>query len=135
MLDRLIGLAGPKPETAAQVPAAGEAWVERERAVDQPDHGADVLAEKRQHEGGVGEDARVVLPRLERLPSKTAGLAAGWVWVFGTTRSDQLQVANRRPGKSRSVMPSDRDRLLEQVQRLENPRLCYWIKGRKRAQV
>jgi len=45
MLDREIGLAGPEPEKAAYIPAAGEARVERQRSVDQPDHGADILAE------------------------------------------------------------------------------------------
>jgi hypothetical protein len=42
MLDREIGFAGPEPEKAAQIPAAGEARVELERAVDQPDHRTDV---------------------------------------------------------------------------------------------
>ena len=83
MLDREIGLTGPDPENAAHKPAAGEARVERQRTVDQPDHGADVLAEISQHEGGVGEDARVVLPRLERLPSKIAGLAASCLRLLG----------------------------------------------------
>ena len=45
MLNREIVLTGPNPEKAAQIPAAREARVERERAVDQPDHGADILAE------------------------------------------------------------------------------------------
>ena len=45
MLDREIVLAGPVPENAAQKPAAGEARVERERAVDQPAHRADILVE------------------------------------------------------------------------------------------
>ena len=31
MLDRKIGMAGPKPESAAHIPAAGEAQIERER--------------------------------------------------------------------------------------------------------
>ena len=60
MLDREIRLTGKGPENAADMPAAREARVERERTVDQPDHGADILAEPRQHIGGVGEDARVV---------------------------------------------------------------------------
>jgi hypothetical protein len=77
MLDREMGLAGKHPENTAQIPAAGEARVERERTVGQPDHGVDILAESRQHEGGVGEDARIVLARPERLPSKIDTLAAG----------------------------------------------------------
>src|SRR6266446_4690182 len=75
MLDREIGLAGKYPEKAARIPAAGEARMEREHPVDQPDHGADVFAEMHQHEGGVDKDARVVLRYLERLPSEIAGLA------------------------------------------------------------
>ena len=66
MLDREIGLTGKYPEKAAHIATAGEARVESERTVDQPYHGANVLAEVSQHEGGVGEDARVVLSRLWR---------------------------------------------------------------------
>ena len=72
MLDREIGLTGEDPEKAAHKPAAGKARVKRKRPVDQPDHGADVLAEVRQHQGGVGEEAGVILPHLERLPGKRA---------------------------------------------------------------
>jgi hypothetical protein len=75
-LDREIGLAGIYPESPAQVPAAGKARIERQRPIDQPDHRTDVLAANCQHEGGIGEDARVVLRRLERLPGKLDDLAA-----------------------------------------------------------
>jgi hypothetical protein len=74
MLDREIGLTGPEPEKAAHKPAAGEARVERECAVGQPHHGTDVLAEIRQHKGGVGEDVRIILPDLECLPGKINAL-------------------------------------------------------------
>src|SRR5260370_23257010 len=127
MLDREIGLAGPDPEKAAHIPAAGEARVERERTVDQPHHGADVLAELSQHESGVGEDARVVLCHLERLPSEIAGPAAGRLRLFGPAVSDEGHGADRRPGQRRPVAPIDRNRLLEQSQTLENPPFCYWI--------
>jgi hypothetical protein len=70
MFDREIGFTGKGPENAAQKPAAGEARVERQRSVDQPDHGTYVLAEMSQNKGRVGEDARVVLRHLERLPSE-----------------------------------------------------------------
>src|ERR1700736_793287 len=114
MLDCEISLAGPEPETAAQIPAAGEARVERERAVDQPEHGADVLAELCQHPGGGSEDARVVLPHLERLPSKIDGFAAGCLRRVGPAVKDEPHMAHRRKGQCRSVMSIDRDRLLEQ---------------------
>src|SRR6266851_9235408 len=90
MLDREIGLAVPDPQKAADRPAAGGARVERERAVDQPDHGTDVLAESRQHLGGIGEDARVVLRHLERLSSEIAALAAGCLRLFGPAVIDEL---------------------------------------------
>src|SRR5690242_20387557 len=135
MLDREIGLAGPNSEEAADKPAAREARVEREGTVDQPDHGADILAELTQHMGGVDENARVVLPRMERLPSKITGLAPGCLRLLGPAVSDEPQVAVRGPGKRRPVMPIDRNRPLEQSQSLENPLLHYGIEGRKRAQV
>src|SRR3954454_17246667 len=103
MLDREIVLTGPDPESAARMPAAGKARVERERTVDQPDHGADVLAEIRQQEGGVGEDARVILSRLERLPSKIDALAAIYLRLFGLVGSVEVHVADSRPGQCRSV--------------------------------
>jgi len=76
MLDREIGLAGPEPEVTAQIPAVGEARVERKRPVDQPNHGADVFAEQGQHEGSIGEDARIARSRFERVPDRIYGFAA-----------------------------------------------------------
>src|SRR5438132_4428180 len=96
MLEREIGLAGIYPEKAAHKPAAGIARVERERTVDQPDHRTDILAEIRQYVGGVGEDARIVLPRLERSPSKINALAAECLRLFGPAVSDQRHVTHRR---------------------------------------
>src|SRR5437016_12929 len=122
MLDREIGLAGIYPDLAAQVPPAGEARVERERTVDQPDHGLDLLAEIREHEGGVGEDAWVILRSIERLPSEIAGLTAGCLRIF----DDEAHVTDRCPSERRSVMPIDRDCLLEQPQGLDGPLFCYW---------
>src|SRR5438105_1219027 len=107
MLDREIGLTGPEPENAAQIPAVGEARVERQRPVDQPDHRTDVLAEASQHPGGIGEDAWVILPHLKRLPSKIAGLGAGYLRLLGPAVTDEQHVADRRPGKCRPVTPID----------------------------
>ena len=88
MLDREVGLTGKHPEKAAHIPAAGVARVERERAVDQPDHGTDIFAEVSQHIGGVDEDARVVLRRLERPPSKLYALATACLRRFCPAVSD-----------------------------------------------
>src|ERR1700730_12601740 len=103
MLDCEIVLASPEPQTAAQIPAAGEAQVERERTVEQPDHGADVLAELSQHPGGGSEDARVVLPHFERLPSKIDGFAAGCLRRVGPAVKDEPHMAHRRTSQCRSV--------------------------------
>src|SRR5271165_1709905 len=117
------------------MPALGEARVECQRTVDQPDHRTDVLAEIPQHKAGVDKDARVVLPRLERLPSEVDGLAAGCFRLFGPAVSDEVHMTDRRPRKRRPVMPIDSDRLLEQPQSVEGPLSCYWIKCPPRAQV
>src|SRR5262245_51514445 len=109
MLDREIGLAGPDPEKATHIPAAGEGRVERQCSVDQPDHRLDILAEIRQDEGGVDEYARVVLSRLERLPREFDGLATGCLRLFGPAVSDNGHVTERRPGQRGTVMPIDRD--------------------------
>src|SRR4051794_19041807 len=123
MLDREIVLTGPDPKSAARMPAAGKARVDRQRTVDQSDHGADVLAEIRQREGGVGENTRVVLPRLERLPSKIDALAAVCLRLFGPISSVEVHVAARGQGQCRPVMSIDRDRLFEQSQSHDNTKV------------
>jgi hypothetical protein len=60
MLDRDVRLAPPNPEEAANVPAAGVIRIQRQAMVNQRYHGADVLAEIGQREGGIRQDARVV---------------------------------------------------------------------------
>src|SRR6266404_1020069 len=117
------------------MPAAGDVRVERQGPVDQPDHGTDVLAEIRQHEGGVGEDARVVLRHLERLPGKIVGLTTTCLRLFGPTVSDEVQLADRRPRKCRPVTGIDRDRLFKQSQSLDESLLRYGVESRERAQV
>src|SRR5215831_16242895 len=112
MLDCEIGLAGIYPENTARNPSAGVARVERERPVHQPNHRTDILAEKSQHKGGVGENAWVVLPHFERLPRKIDAFAAGYLRVFGPAVFDAPHMAKRRPGKCRPVMAIDRDCLL-----------------------
>src|ERR1700719_4258002 len=117
------------------MPALGEARVECQRTVGQPDHSTDALAEIPQHKAGIDKDARIVLPRLERLPSTIDGLAAGCLRLFGPAVFDAPVVAQGCPGKCRPVVTIDRDRLLKQSQSFENPLLRYWIEGRKRPKV
>src|SRR5262245_11902162 len=106
MLDCEVVLAGPGSEGAAKKPAAREARIERERTIDQPDCGIDILIEASQHQGRVDENARVVLSRLKRLPGQIAGLAADCRYLLDPAVGGKLQVADR--GKCRPVMPIDR---------------------------
>src|SRR5260370_27749744 len=107
MLDREIGLAGPDPEHTAHMPAAGVARVERERTVDQPDHGADILAQMSQHESGDGEDAGVVLRHLQRLPGEIAALAAGCPPFLDPNLNTEPPRASRPPGQGNPGKPID----------------------------
>src|SRR5712664_3016911 len=78
MLDRDVWVACPEPENAAANKlAASEAGVERQRAVDQADHRADILAEIRQRGGGIDDSPGGVLPHLQRLPREIDGFGAG----------------------------------------------------------
>ena len=74
VFDRKLGLVRPVPQTGANVPTAGEARIKGQCAIDQGHHRADVLAEERQRQGGVGEDARVVTGNLEDRRAKSAPL-------------------------------------------------------------
>ena len=69
------------------------------------------------------------------MPSKIDTLPAICLRRFDPAVSDESQVADRRPGKRRPIMPIDRDRLLEQPQSLENSIFRYRKDGRERAQV
>jgi len=75
MLQREIWLTRSQPETSADVPAVGKTWIERERPIDEPDHGVDVLTQHAQHESGDGEDTWVVIAGVQRLPCEIDGLA------------------------------------------------------------
>src|SRR4051812_48819786 len=111
MLNREIVLTGIYPETATRKPAAREARVESERAIEQPDHGADIFAEITKHESGVDENVRVVFAGIERLPRQIHARASGSLRRFGPAPSRKVDVADRRPGQSQPVMPIDCDRL------------------------
>src|SRR5258708_12288465 len=75
LLNRDIGLAGPTPEDATNVPATREARVERHRAVSQPHHRADVLAEEGERNGSIGKHARIVSAELQTPVCVTAPFA------------------------------------------------------------
>src|SRR6266481_3195361 len=74
--DSQSGLARHIPENAADIPAAGKARVERQRTVDQRDHGTHILAEIGERESGIGERAGIVTGHLEGAPGEIGTLAA-----------------------------------------------------------
>jgi len=98
MLDRCIVLTSIRPEKTADVPAACETRVQRERPIDQSEHHSDILPEIRQHEGRVGEDTWVIFPYLKGLPSKLNCREAGRVRLFGPSVKNQSHFADRGPG-------------------------------------
>jgi hypothetical protein len=61
-------------EDAADVPAASVVWVERQRTINQRHHGADVLAEIRQHDGGIHQDAGILAGHFQGSPGEIGAL-------------------------------------------------------------
>src|SRR5215472_16815340 len=94
-LDRGVGVAGVQREHAADVPAAGVVWVERQGAVDQRYHGADVFAEIGQRLRGIRQDAWVVAGHFQRSPGKIDALPTMRLRVFAPTGSKQPETAKR----------------------------------------
>ena len=64
MLDRKVRLPSHHPDAPALEPPARKARVKRQRTIDQHHHGADVLAEHREHDGRIRKDCRIVTGRL-----------------------------------------------------------------------
>src|SRR6516162_10578663 len=109
MLDRDVGLARPKPDIAADEPAAGEIRIERQGAVDQRHHGADVLAKIGQRKGGICEDDRIVAGYFQSSPCEIGTLRTMRLPVFAPTVIKQASTADRSPGE-RPARSADRAR-------------------------
>src|SRR5262249_55277131 len=95
----------------------------------------DILTEIRQHLCGVGKGPRLVLRDLQRLPCKVDGVATAGLGYFGPTIIDQPHLAERRQGERQLVPSIDRNRLLEETERLGNVLSRYWTESRKCAQA
>src|SRR6516165_4702150 len=76
MRDRHVRLPRRHSEDAANMPAAREIRVERERTVGQCHHGADVLAKIGERLGSIRQDARVVARDFEGSPGEINTLHA-----------------------------------------------------------
>ena len=85
MLDSDVGLARIHSEGATDVPAARGTRVERQCTIDQRHHGADVLAEIGQREGGIRQDARVIAGHLQRSPCEINALQTIRLRIFAAS--------------------------------------------------
>ena len=99
MPDREIRFPADQPQHAADVPAARKARVERQRTIGQCRHRADVLAEKREREGGIREDARIVVGLLQCLARQSGSLAAVGLRIFALAVVAAQKPANRCPSE------------------------------------
>src|SRR5215831_2025734 len=120
MLDRNVGLARPSPEDAADKPASSVVRVERQGAVNQCHHGADVLAEIGQRLGGMRQDARLVAGRFQGSPGEVNALQTDCRPVFAPAVMKQPITAIRGPAECGSVTRIALDRLLHKTERLRD---------------
>ena len=96
--------------------AAREAWIERERAVNQRHHRADVLTEERQGKRGISQDPRVIPSNLQSPPSENGGLAFVLHRIFTRAVHIEASAANGSQGKSRPIIWIALDRLLKKTE-------------------
>ena len=114
-----IRLPGPEPESAADVPAAREAGVERQSTVDQRHHGTEILAEIAQRKGGIGDGAGIVTGYLQSPTGEIDALATVRRWIIAPGVQATPIVAERGPSESRPIMRISFDRFFEKLQ-------CLW---------
>src|SRR5438105_10338795 len=97
VLDRNVGLTRPSPEDAADMPASSVVRVEREGSVNQRHHGADLLAEIGQCEGGIRQDARVVAGHFQGSPCEIGALPTVCPRILAPTVENLPSTAVRGP--------------------------------------
>src|SRR5580704_13487040 len=111
MLERDVGLARLNSKYAADVPAASEVWVERQRAVDQRQHRTDVLPKIAQRVGGIRQDDRVVAGYFEGSPCEIGTFQTVRFPVLAPTVEKQPMTEERTPGEGWPVTRIACDRL------------------------
>ena len=97
--DCRVEVARPSSDLSTEEPAECEARVERERAIDQRRHRAEVLAEIGQYHGGDGEDARIVARLLQCPVGVIDALQSVRIAVVAPPVTMQLERAQRGPGQ------------------------------------
>src|SRR5215472_16675244 len=118
MLDCDVELARCQPDVAAAVPAARIVRVERESAVGQCRHRADVFPEHGQGFASIGQDDRIVARYVQGAPCKVYPLSTVALAILAPTIIKQPVTADRRPGECRPETRIALDCLLKQVERL-----------------
>src|SRR5215470_14134504 len=111
--DRNVGLARLHSEDAADVPGARKIRVEREGAVDQCHHGADVLTKIGQRLGSIRQDARVVTRHFEGSPGEINALQTVRLRIAAATVKKEPKTAIRGPGERGPVTRVASNRLFQ----------------------
>src|SRR5215472_11066624 len=122
MVDRKVELACPQSAGTAKIPAAREARIKRERAVDQGYHGAEILAEIRENAGGICEDARIIPSDAQRSPGAIRGFPTVCLLVFALTVVNKPKIANGSVSECGSIFRITLDRLLKKIERFAGSR-------------
>src|SRR6266567_5036230 len=117
MLDRDVQLSRPHPQVPTEVPATREIRVERQRTVNQCNHGAEVLTEIGQREGGICEGARLVAGHFQGSPGEIDALQTVRLPIFAPIFEKLPSIADRSPGERWPVTRIARDRLLRKPER------------------
>ena len=94
--------------------------VEREGAVDQRHHRADIFAEIGQRLCGIRQDARIVAGHFQRAPCEIGALQTVRRRVLAPAVDNQPHTADRGPGEGGPVPRIARDRLLHKTERLRD---------------
>src|SRR5215471_2768962 len=115
MVDREVELACPQSAGTAKIPAAREARIKRERAVDQGYHGAEILAE-------ICEDARIIPSDAQRSPGAIRGFPTVCLLVFALTVVNKPKIANGSVSECGSIFRIALDRLPKKIERFAGSR-------------
>src|SRR6516162_11053757 len=100
----MLARPGPQSQKAADVPAARIAWIEGESAINQRYHRVDVLAEKGERHGGVGQNAGGVLRQLHSPAAEVNAFLPGRIPIWSGSVAGQLHAAERRKAARRAVL-------------------------------
>ena len=135
MLDRKVSLPSVEPYPAAPTPTVSKARVESKGAVHQPDRRCNVLAKVTQHMGSMGKYAWIVTCDSKGLSSEVDRLTLVFIPTVCPATYVKLDTALGRKGEGGTVARIALDRLIEQVEGLDDSLFFVGAAMWKRAQV